>query len=153
MDAPYYAQVIRLLKECFADSEDDLMRLNARLLRVICKQLGIETPIFMFSEMNLPIAPVQTINDLALEISRVVGASEYVNRPGGAELFDETTFSENGVKLTIQSFTNMVYDCSRFKFEPGLSLIDVMMWNSCEKIKHYLDTFRESESNELCRTS
>jgi hypothetical protein len=142
MDAPNYAQVIGFLEECLATPETNLARLNTQLLRRVCGQLGIDTPISVFSEMNLSVGPVRSPEELAQAISRAVGASEYVNRPGGAALYDETRFSEKGLKLTIQSFTNMVYDCGRYRFAPDMSILDVMMWNSCEKIKLYLDTWR-----------
>lgn len=138
-----------MLKDCFATSEGHLVKFNTRLVRVICEQLGITTPIHVFSEMDPPIPAVQTITDLAIETSRAVGAIEYINRPGGVDLFDEPKFIENSLKLTIQSFTNMAYRCGRYAFEPGLSIIDVMMWNSREEIKYYLDHFRaNSESME-----
>jgi len=141
-DAPYFAQVIDFLEEGSAESGNNLARLNTRLFRMACKQLGIETSICVFSEMNLPVDQARTTEDLALALCRAVGAEEYINRPGGAGQFDEKRFAENGVKLTIQSFTNMTYACGRFRFEPDLSILDVMMWNSPEEIKHYLDTFR-----------
>ncbi len=54
-------------------------------------------------------------------------------------MFDENLFNRNGIKLTIQTFENMTYACGRYQFEPGLSIIDVMMWNSPGQIKEYLD--------------
>jgi hypothetical protein len=145
VDAPYYTDVIKLLKDCFANPEGHLVRFNTRLVRAICEQLDIKTPIHVFSEMDLPIPAVQTITDLAIETSRAVGAIEYINRPGGADLFDEPKFVDNRLKLTIQSFRNMTYPCGRYAFEPGLSILDVMMWNSREDIKEYLDNFRTQE--------
>ncbi len=142
VDAPYYAQVIEFLQECLADPEDNLARLNTRLFRKTCRRLGIDRPILVFSEMNLQMKPVRGPEDLALSICRTVGASEYINPPGGAGLYNAERFAEQGIKLTIQSFTNMPYDCGRYQFEPALSIIDVMMWNSPEQIKHYLDAFR-----------
>jgi len=138
--APYYAPVMDFLDDCFLNSENNLVRLNTRLFRKTCSRLGIEKPIHVFSEMNLPLGPINGPDDWALRISQAAGASEYINPPGGAGLFDEIKFENCGIKLTIQSFDNLAYDCGRYEFEPALSIIDVMMWNSPEKIKHYLDT-------------
>jgi len=142
MDAPYYAQVIGFLEECLSTPENNLARFNTELFRKTCLRLGIDKPIHVFSEMNLAMEPAQGPEDLALGICQAAGASEYINPPGGAGLYNAERFAEHGIKLTIQSFTNMVYDCGRFQFEPDLSIIDVMMWNSPEQIKHYLETFR-----------
>ena len=145
-DAPYYPQVIGFLEECLSDSESNLARLNTRIFRMVCQRLGVETPIHVFSEMNLAMEPGKGAEDLALGICQAVGASEYINPTGGAALYSAKVFAERGIKLTIQSFTNMVYGCGRYRFEPALSVLDVMMWNSCEEIKRYLDTWRLQDS-------
>ena len=142
-NAPYYAQVIAFLEDCFSDSEEKLAELNTKLFQKTCSYLGIDKPIRVYSKMNLTLkGPVNSPGDWGLRIAQSAGASEFINRPGGAAFLDENSFLEHGIKLTIQSFTNMTYDCGRYKFEPDMSIIDVMMWNSCEQIKHYLDTFR-----------
>jgi hypothetical protein len=92
--------------------------------------------------MNLNMGLIRGPENLALAICRSVHASEYINPPGGAGLYHAENFSEHCIQLTIQSFTNMSYGCGRFQFLPGLSIIDVLMWNSPEQIKCYLDTFR-----------
>jgi hypothetical protein len=140
--APHYAEVVGFLEECFSTSESNLARLNVALFRSVCRRLGIATPIHVFSEMNLSLAPAEGPQDMALGICRAVGASEYINPPGGACLYDAREFATHGIKLTIQSFANMTYECGRHRFEPALSILDVMMWNSCAQIKHYLDTWR-----------
>ena len=140
--APYYAQVIDFLEDCFSDSESNLARLNIKLFKKTCLRLGIDKPIHVLSEMNLNLGPINEPGDWGWVICQAVGAYELINPPGGAKFINEKSYLENGIKLTIQSFTNMVYDCGRHQFEPALSILDVMMWNSCEKIKHYLDTFR-----------
>jgi hypothetical protein len=142
MDAPCYSEVIRFLGDCFSGSECNLARLNVDLFRRTCRCLGIGTPIHVVSEMNLTLAPAHGPEELALSLCQAVGASEYINPPGGAALYNADRFVERGITLTIQSFENMPYDCGRFRYEPALSIIDVMMWNSPGRIKHYLETWR-----------
>jgi hypothetical protein len=142
MDAPYYAEVTAFLEECLSAADGNLARLNADLLRSTCLRVGISTPISVFSNMGLTLPATNGPEDLALGLCQAVGASEYLNAPGGAALYNAAEFSERGVGLQIQSFTHMPYTCGRFQYEPGLSIIDVMMWNSPEQIKHYLDTWR-----------
>jgi len=142
-EAPYYKQVTGFLEECFSEVSPNLSETNILTLRKTCQRLGIITPICVLSQMDLVLEGiVEGPGDWALMISRAVGAGEYINPAGGAALFDEKRFQEHGIKLAIQSFTNMVYPCGAYQFEPALSIIDVMMWNSPEQIKHYLDTFR-----------
>lgn len=142
--APYYNEVILFLEECFSEASPNLSETNTITLKKTCQRLGIITPFRVFSQMNLTLeGQVQEPGDWALKISLAVGASEYINPSGGAALFDETRFATHNIKLTIQSFTNLVYACKPYPFEPALSIIDVMMWNSCAEIKQYLDPFRQ----------
>ena len=140
-EAPYYKQVAGFLEECFSEASPNLSETNILTLRKTCQRLGISTPFHVFSQMDLALTEdVEGPGDWALNISRVVGASEYVNPPGGAALFNESKFTADNIKLTIQAFMNMIYPCGPYQFEPGLSVLDVMMWNSPEQIKQYLDT-------------
>jgi hypothetical protein len=148
MDAPYYKEVICFLEDGLAAEETSLAALNVALFRKTARRLGIETPIEIFSEMDLPMEPLRGPENLALAICRAAGANEYINPPGGANLYSPASFIRHGIKLTIQSFTPMPYSCGRFEFIPNLSVVDVMMWNSSEAIKYYLDTFRLIERND-----
>ncbi len=146
--APYYSQVIGFLEECFSEALPSLAETNVLTLRKTCQRLGIATPIRVLSQMNLNLkGTIEGPGDWAREISRAVKVSEYINPAGGAALFDEQRFREYGIKLTIQSFTPMVYSCKTYQFEPDLSIIDVMMWNSPEQIKRYLDTLCATDRN------
>jgi hypothetical protein len=141
--APYYQETASFLEECFAEATANISETNVQTLKKTCQRLGLTTPIHVFSQMNLTLdGAIECPGDWALEISRAVGASEYINASRGAVLFDESKFTACNIKLTIQSFTNMIYPCEPYQFEPALSIIDVMMWNSCAEIKQYLDTFR-----------
>jgi hypothetical protein len=141
--APHFKAVMCFLEECLALASPNLVETNIRTLRRTCQRLGIEKPTHVYSRMNLALPPGgEGPGDWALRISRAHGATEYINRPGGAGLFAEQQFREHHLKLTIQSWTDMPYTCGKYKFEPGLSILDVMMWNSCEQIRAYLDTFR-----------
>jgi hypothetical protein len=141
--APYYNDVIAFLNDCFSGLDRNLAKANTTLFKKVADRLGIKKPIQVFSEMKLHLqGPVDIPQDFGVRVAQAVGASEFVNRPGGAAFLDENYFRENGIKLTIQDFTNMTYNTGRHSFEPDMSIIDVMMWNSPEQIKHYLDTFR-----------
>lgn len=142
MDASHYDSVIDFLKECFSLPYTNLARINTEIFRLTAQKLGIKTPIYVFSEMNLSLGKIESPEELALQICLAVGAGEYINPPGGAGLYHSDQFAKHGITLTIQEFKNMPYECGRFKYEPALSILDVMMWNSCTGIKNYLDTFR-----------
>lgn len=71
------------------------------LLQVISRQLGCERPMLRSSELNLP--PYLRGAQRILEITRRLGATRYVNAPGGRELYSAHEFEDAGVELSFLS--------------------------------------------------
>ena len=137
--APLFEEMIGFMKTCLSNDDTSLSRLNVSILEKVSERLDIQFDYTCFSEMDIELAPIEAPGDWALGISEAMGASEYVNPPGGASLFDARKFEDKGIKLTIKEFKNFEYRCGRHEFIPALSIIDVFMWNSPPKIKEYLD--------------
>jgi hypothetical protein len=136
--APNYDATADLVTECLDNDEPSLSRLNASILAKVCACLQMPFRYEFFSDMKLELGSIGGPGDWALRISEALGASEYVNTPGGEALFDPAKFDAAGIKLTIQRFENMTYQCDGYDFEPALSIIDVMMWNSPSAIVRHL---------------
>lgn len=136
--APHYAQVIGLVEDCLSTDSNSLARLNVRILEKVCHHLEIPWNASLFSEMDLRIGPVAGPGDWALRISEALGANSYINPPGGADLFDPARFKELGINLTIQEPFEFAYQVKGYTFEPGLSVIDVLMWVSPEEVRQHL---------------
>lgn len=141
-NAPYFCETYQLVEECLAVEKFSLSRLSVGILEKICLHLGIPFDYEYFSEMELKLEPVDGPGDWALRISEAMGAKEYVNPPGGLALFDSSKFAALGIKLTIRNLPPMEYTCRGYEFVPGLSIIDVLMWNPAEKVKDYLDEYK-----------
>ncbi len=141
--APYANQTLDLVEDCLSLPEDSLARLNVYALEKVCECLGIQFDYSFFSEMTLDLDPIEQPGHWALRISQAVGAEEYTNPPGGVDLFDEKAFADHGIKLTIRPLPTFKYSCNGYDFIPNLSIIDVLMWNTPERIKAYLDSHRE----------
>jgi len=140
--APFFKQTITLVESCLADDERSLSRLNVSVLEKTCAHLGIRFRYRYFSEMGVELGPIESSGDWGLRISQAVGASEYVNPPGGADLFDGAKFATNGVNLLIKKLIDFEFACGKYTFIPHLSVIDALMWNSPESIKERLDVLR-----------
>ena len=144
--APYYLTTFSLVEECLDIDTSSISQLNVSILAKVCAYIGIKFDFSFFSSMKLKLGPVESPGDWALRISEAVGAKEYINPPGGENLFDRGKFAKSNVKLTIQNLPPLVYKCSGYQFIPNLSVIDVLMWNSPERVKAYLD-MQSSENN------
>jgi hypothetical protein len=102
----------------------------------------MECAIDIFSEMGLRIAPVNAPDEWALNICRALGdVSEYWNPPGGRIFFDASKYQRAGIKLQFLSVNLREYDQRRRGFVPGLSIIDVAMFNSPQEINEMLDDY------------
>lgn len=137
--APFFEETIDFVEICLSNDETSLSRLNGSVLKKVCEKLNIQFDLNYFSEMDIELNPIESPGDWALRISEAIGANEYVNPPGGAHLFDAAKFEDKGIRLTIREFKNFEYSCRRKEFIPGLSIIDVFMWNSCSEIKDYVN--------------
>jgi hypothetical protein len=142
--APFFRQTIRLVEECMQIDEDNLSRLNTQILGKVCQYLGIGWSHEVFSKMQMQLGSVQHPGDWALRISEALGAGEYINPPGGADLFNAEHFAASGVKLTIQEPFEFRYACPGYQFEPALSVVDALMWNDPQTIKSYLDSLKQA---------
>jgi hypothetical protein len=137
--APHFDAVSNLVAECLAGEDVSLARLNVRALEGVCRYLSIRFNVSVFSEMKLELASVEAPGDWALRIAEALGADEYVNPPGGADLFDAARFERSGIRLTIQDDVDFRYACGDYEFVPGLSIVDVLMWNEREKVMDFLN--------------
>jgi hypothetical protein len=138
--APCYAATIDLVRGCLDNSELSLSRLNVAILDKVCRHLTVPFRYDFFSEMKLDLGPIDGPGDWALRISEALGASEYINPPGGEVLFDKARFEAAGIKLTIQKLKDITYPCDGYGFEPALSIIEVLMWNSPSVIRQHIVT-------------
>lgn len=139
--APYYFRVINLLKELFANDFDDITHLNQKSLQLVCDYLGFQRDFQIFSEMNLPIEEVNAPDEWALNICKAMNVSSYINPIGGSEFFDRIKYEKAGVDLKFQQMKLDEYDQKRQPFEAGLSILDVMMFNSTNDINVMMDHF------------
>ena len=136
--ARYYSQVMALLEVVFSLQTDSIVKLDAFALEKIFEYLDIPFKYSIFSEMDLKIEEPQAPDEWALNISKALGADEYINLPGGENFFDRNKYEKEGIKLNFLKLNLQEYNQKREIFEPGLSIIDVLMFNSPETIRNLL---------------
>jgi hypothetical protein len=140
--APNYLTVKNVIentlnKECF-----NIVDLNYMTLCAICDYIGIKTSIHIFSKMNLVIDPVTSPDEWALNICKKIdGATEYWNPTGGMAFFDPQKYQNSKIELKFQKVKLREYDQKREVFETGLSIIDILMFNSIETVKEMLNDY------------
>lgn len=142
--APFYRNTLEFVKHCLlevADHQDSLALLNHTLLDETCHYLSVPYRATVCSELGLDFSEVKHPGDWALTISKQLGASEYINPIGGVEIFKPEDFKYANIKLTFLTPRLLEYSQKGYNFQPGLSIIDVLMWNSVEDVKKMLKEF------------
>lgn len=139
--APYYNETINIIKRAIDLDTENITELNAHIIKTICEYLDINFKYEISSKCKFDYSKVNEPGDWALSISEQIGANEYVNPPGGIDLFNEEKFNYSNIRLRFLKKSNIEYFQKRKYFEDGLSIIDVMMFNSKEKIKEMLNLY------------
>ena len=76
--------------------------------------------------------------DRVLAICQAEGATDYVNVPGGRELYSRERFADRGLRLHFLQPRPLEYRQFQEPFVPSLSIIDVLMFNDRETVKGFL---------------
>lgn len=140
--APNYSKVIKLLNEVFEFDTDSIVELNRFSLEKVCRYLKINTPIEVWSEINVNIAPVNEPDEWALNISKALGASTYFNPPGGMDFFDRKKYEDANVDLKFMIVFPIEYKQLSEVFIPNLSIIDILMFCDVEVVHRMLDNYK-----------
>jgi predicted HD phosphohydrolase len=137
--APYRQEVMALLQRLMLHPEKNLARYLEHSLRELCAYLGITTPIVRASD--LPIHDVQDKQDRVIKTARCLDADLYLNAIGGMALYDADYFSRHGMQLRFHRMDELCYTQFRDPFVANLSIIDVLMFNSVERVRQFLPCF------------
>ena len=77
--------------------------------------------------------------DWALNISKYLNVSTYINPSGGKEIFPKEDWNTHGINLRFLTSNLPSYSQRREESIMGLSIIDIMMFNNSEDISVMLD--------------
>lgn len=108
----------------------------------IFQYLGIEKEIILSSNVKKDISLKGEMK--VIEICKNLNGTEYYNAIGGRELYSKETFRANNLNLLFIESNIEPYNqnLKNNEFIPNLSIIDVLMNNSKEKIKELLNQYR-----------
>ncbi len=151
--APYYNQVVELIQRSFdTTTSERLADLNIATLSTVCDYLNIRFDHARVSMLDLDLAGINDPGHWALAICQQLGATAYINPPGGRTLFNTDDWSACGIDLQILEPANFEYDCRPYQYVPNLSIIDVLMWNEPVVVKAGIQAQQsvgnESENND-----
>ena len=137
--APCYVETMEMLEKVFTFEDRRFNYFIRNSFEVICDYLGVNTEFIFSSELSND--KQLKGKDKILDICKLLGATEYYNAIGGQELYDHKEFEECGIQLHFVNASLEEYPQLSSEFIPGLSMIDVLMMNSKEKVLSLLEKF------------
>ena len=126
---PYFQEVERLIGAAFSVASDRLVDVNVAGLSAVCDYLGLAFNYDLCSELDLEFAEVSHAGSWALAIAQQLGATEYLNPPGGRSIFRQDEWDAASIGLSFTELPRLAYNCGRHAFIEHLSILDVLMWN------------------------
>lgn len=122
------------------DNSTTISELAGESIIFISDYLKIKTS-FLYSSKNFS----ETINSdrqqRLINISKAEKTTTYINAIGGKELYSKIDFNKNGIDLKFLKTGSVAYKQFANEFIPNLSIIDVLMFNSKEEVKTYLNQY------------
>lgn len=141
-EAPYFDSVFPIIEDILKYSNDNLACFLNYQLKKISTYLGI-TPDWHISS-SLKKDNSLRGQEKVLAICKEIGASHYINAAGGRALYDENSFSKEGIRLSFIQSNDIIYPQFKEKFTSNLSIIDVMMFNHPIQCMKLLDEYEIS---------
>ncbi|PWK26581.1 WbqC-like protein [Arcicella aurantiaca] len=137
--APFYKEGLEIIEKTFNVEELNTSNVIFNNLKVICEYLDIKTELVPSSTIyqNTDLKAQERILDICLQEK----ANHYINPIGGLELYDKAYFESKNLKLNFIKAKPVVYSQFKNEFVPWLSMIDVLMFNSKEKIQEFLKEY------------
>ena len=137
--APYYGDVFPLMERVLESGKDDIASYIAESFRIIGEYLDIKTEFIISSDLEKDCE--QKGQDKVLSICKLLGATEYYTAIGGQELYSFEDFKAQDITLKFLKTSDIVYEQFGNEFQPNLSIVDVMMFNSREQVQQMLNEY------------
>lgn len=138
--APFFREASKVVKKIMAFNERNLAKFAANSICEIAAYLKIPTKILISSEIDR--AKGADAQESVINICKKLGAGMYINAIGGKELYSKQDFEKVSIELKfLKPILNVYPQFPNREFMPGLSIVDVLMFNSVEEIQRLLKDY------------
>lgn len=137
--AKYFNNVFPMLKEILSNNEENLVNYIEYSIQLISNYLNINCKIKKSSSIEKK--NYLTGKEKIIDICKIINCKQYINLYGGIKLYRKTDFEKNGIQLKFLKPIAFKYLQFNHEFLGSLSIIDILMFNSQNTIKKYLQNF------------
>lgn len=137
--SPYFSDAHSLLVSTINDLEGTIADMAFHSIERTSQYLGLPARLIRSSHANLH----TTLSGQArvIAICRQLGATEYINAPGGRSLYSQSEFSEHGINLKFLRPNLQPYPQGQGDFQSALSILDVIAYNGRSTATRMLTEF------------
>lgn len=140
--APFFNEVMKLIQDVF-HSIDELKTIS-EIAEISVKKvswyLNLETTFETSSEIY-PETQYLRKEERLIAICKINNAGTYINPSGGKILYDKKIFEHEGIELFFIKNHIPVYRQFQGEFIPGLSIIDILMFNPPDVIRAMIQKY------------
>lgn len=138
-NAPWFENTYQLINQVINYDSKNLFEFIFNSIKTVCEFLEIDTlkKKSSFVDIDHSIKGKEKV----LQICKTEGSITYINAIGGIKLYDEAEFIEHGINLKFLQTNDIRYQQFIEEFVPSLSIIDVLMFNSREKVIDMLNQY------------
>lgn len=138
--APYFNEVYNLVNNILTIPHNSIADLAINSVTIIADYLSMDIT-FKKSSVDFHETRGLEKSDRLIQIAKLSNSVDYVNPLGGMELYEKSYFAERGVNLHFVKTEIVPYKQFNNQSSIGLSIIDVLMFNSKHEIKQMLSNF------------
>jgi WbqC-like protein family len=131
--APHFGSAFPVIEASVSYDERNIAQFVAHSLALVVRHIGIDAELVPTSSgyRNNHLRGQDRIIDICVK----EGANVYHNAQGGRELYDGLVFASAGIDLRFIASRFRNYPQKSETFVPGLSIIDVLMWNELSDVQ------------------
>lgn len=139
-NAPFFEEVFSLFEKVMVTDHTYISELAISSIIETAYYIGLNTE-FKTSSESFVATQGSDRADRLIEITKAEHSEVYVNAINGKNLYQKSYFSDNDVELLFLNPQLPVYLHFSGNAEPGLSILDVMMFNSPKQIREFLSNY------------
>jgi hypothetical protein len=138
-NASYFKDAFGIIEQSVNIDQYNLFNFIYNSLSIICDYTDIKTEMILSSKIEIDHSLKG--KEKVMQICKARNADTYINAIGGMKLYDKNEFLQNGIKLYFLRANIAEYKQFQHEFVPNLSIIDVLMFNSKERVKEMLNDY------------
>lgn len=138
-DAPFFERVYPLIERVFLEQKGNIADFAISSIKMVYDYLDLKLD-YHKSSVKFPHTKGENKVDRLIHICKELGYDNYINVMGGFDLYKKEVFLERGINLYFNKPIITEYFQNN-EFHPYLSIIDVMMFCSTEKIREMINKY------------